>query len=36
MNINPIHGVLGNDVLLKYEALIDYKNKQVWLNNVEL
>ncbi len=32
LNIEPIHGVLGNDVLLKYDALIDYKNKQLWLN----
>jgi hypothetical protein len=36
LNINPIQGVLGNDILLKYEALIDYKNKQVWLSKYEL
>lgn len=35
LNIDPIHGVLGNDILLKYEALIDYKNKQVWLNEIK-
>lgn len=31
LNIEPIHGVLGNDILLKFDALIDYKNKQLWL-----
>lgn len=34
LNINPIQGVLGNDILLKYDALIDYKNKQLWLNKI--
>lgn len=33
LNIETIQGVLGNDILLKYDALIDYKNKQIWLNN---
>lgn len=33
LNIEPIQGVLGNDVLLKFNALIDYKNKQIWLDN---
>jgi hypothetical protein len=32
MNLAPIQGVLGNDVLMKYDALIDYKNKHVWLS----
>jgi Aspartyl protease len=32
MNLAPIQGVLGNDVLMNYDALIDYKNKQVWLD----
>ncbi len=32
LNIETIQGVLGNDILLKYDALIDYKNKQIWLN----
>ena len=32
LNIPCIHGVLGNDILLKYNALIDYKNKQLWLS----
>lgn len=32
LSIAPIQGVLGNDILLKYNALIDYKNKQLWLN----
>jgi len=32
LNIPSIQGVLGNDILMKYDALIDYKNKQLWLN----
>jgi hypothetical protein len=32
MNLEPIQGVLGNDVLMMFDALIDYKNKQVWLD----
>jgi predicted aspartyl protease len=32
LNLQSIQGVLGNDILMKYEALIDYKNKQLWLN----
>ncbi len=32
MNLEPIQGVLGNDVLMNFDALIDYKNKQVWLD----
>lgn len=32
LNIEPIQGVLGNDVLMKHNALIDYKNKQIWLS----
>jgi predicted aspartyl protease len=29
--LDPIHGVLGNDILLPYNALIDYRNLQLWL-----
>lgn len=32
LNLIPIHGVLGNDILLKYDAIIDYKNKQVLMS----
>jgi predicted aspartyl protease len=31
LNMKPIHGVLGNDILVKHEAMIDYRNKQLWL-----
>lgn len=31
LSIEPINGVLGNDVLLKHDALIDYKNRQLLL-----
>ncbi len=32
LNIPHIQGVLGNDILMRYNALIDYKNKQLWLD----
>ncbi len=32
LSIPMVQGVLGNDILNQYEALIDYKNKQFWLN----
>lgn len=32
MNLEKIQGIIGNDILVKYHALIDYKNKQLWLN----
>lgn len=31
LGIDDIHGVLGNDILYKFKALIDYKNLQLWL-----
>lgn len=33
LGIQNIHGVLGNDILYKLKALIDYKNLQLWLND---
>lgn len=32
MNLPPINGLLGSDILCKYEALIDYKNRCLTLN----
>jgi hypothetical protein len=32
MNLAPINGLLGSDILCKYEALIDYKNRCLTLN----
>ncbi len=32
LNLSNIQGVLGNDILVKYNALIDYKHKQIWLD----
>jgi predicted aspartyl protease len=31
LGIDDIHGILGNDILYKFKALIDYKNLQLWL-----
>lgn len=33
LGIEKIHGVLGNDILYRLKALIDYKNLQLWLND---
>ncbi len=32
LNLPQISGVIGNDILYKMNALIDYKNKQLWLD----
>ncbi|MDD4210146.1 MAG: retropepsin-like aspartic protease [Bacteroidales bacterium] len=32
MDLAPINGLLGSDILCKYEALIDYKNRCLTLN----
>lgn len=32
LNLSKIQGVIGNDILFKMNALIDYKNKQLWLD----
>jgi len=32
IGLEPIHWVLGNDVLYKFNALIDYRNLQLWLH----
>lgn len=33
LGLGKIHGILGNDILFKNSALIDYGNKQLWLKN---
>lgn len=32
LELPEIQGILGNDILVRYQALIDYQHKQLWLN----
>jgi hypothetical protein len=32
LDIQPIHGLLGSDILFKYNAIIDYKERKVIFN----
>ena len=33
MDLPPIHGLLGGDILYKYNAVIDYKEKKIFFNH---
>jgi hypothetical protein len=32
MQLDKIHGIIGNDILVSHHAMIDYKSKQMWLH----
>lgn len=32
MDLQPIHGLLGGDILFKYNAIIDYKERKITFN----
>jgi len=36
MNLQPIQGLLGGDILFKYNAIIDYKERKIVLNYPEV